>query len=477
MLRLIAVYFLWFFAGNSYAYDFIAKIKIPGYLSAMAFNRRTPNSYFIKKTGILHFHIKDVNSGSIARDYLKSYIDEENISYIVPNSIVKAEIMPNQPEVTGQWFHSKINSMAAWEVTEGNPNVIVAILDTGVDYNHPDLWENIFKNRNEIPDNGYDDDGNGFIDDFRGYDFVRNNPDPYDRSSYYNPGQGTHIAGLVAGMGHNDYGVRGVAALTKIMPVRVLDEYGKGTILNAARGIDYAVSMGAKVIVAGWTAQLSREDAKPLEEAISRARQRGVVIVAAAGNGGKSIDGKEIFPANYSFYDVISVSSTNDRDERPVWSNFGTAYVSMAAPGENILSTLPNGNYGRFSGTPLSAGIVAGVSALVLAERDVSPGHLKAILQSAATPKEVGTQCQCIVDAYKAVTERGEYILPSLYTMNVGETRRFQTSSASSTWEISDHRLATIDQNGILTAKRPGKLRMSIVGDDTVKSAEIYIKK
>jgi len=477
MLRLLTFCFFCVWSGKVLAADFIAKIKLSGYLSAMSFNRRTPSSQFIKKAGILQFQLENVSDLELAREYLKSHIDLKHVSYVVPNRIVRSELLTNYETISGQWFHTQINTNKAWEITLGSPSVIVAVLDTGVDYRHLELSESLLINEEEVPNNGYDDDGNGYVDDAMGYDFVTNTPDPSDQTSYYNPGQGTHLAGIIAGAGKNNIAGRGIAPHVKILPVRVLDEKGIGTILSAVRGIDYAVSRGAKVIIAGWTAQITRNDAKPLEEAISRARQRGVSVIAAAGNSGQSIDSKDIYPANYSEYDVISVSATNEMYQRPPWANYGQLSVSLSAPGENLLSSLPGNNYGRVSGSALSAGVVGGVAALMLSEQDMSPANLKAILQTSSNPIGVGTQCQCSVDAYKALIEKGDYIVPSFLTVRVGQSKKFLSSLGASDWQSSDRRIAEIDSNGLLTAKRPGKVQISLGGNSRVTSAEVSITK
>ena len=275
-----------------------------------------------------------------------------------------------------------IGTLAAWEFGTGHKGVVVAVLDTGVDYYHPDLAANVWLNSGEIAGNGIDDDDNGQIDDVHGYDFVSDDSDPMD-----DHGHGTHVAGTIGAVGNNRIGITGVCWEVGLMAVKSFDETGNGEISTAIEGIRYAIENGAQIINASWG---NNERSRALEEVIREAHEAGVTFVAAAGN-----DNSEslFFPAAYDH--VIGVAATDARDRRSRFSDFG-AYVDLAAPGENIFSTLPNNAYGFFSGTSMATPHVAGVAALVLSRRpEFTNDQLENILRNAVdliTPdKAIGT--------------------------------------------------------------------------------------
>ncbi|MBI4728864.1 MAG: S8 family serine peptidase [Acidobacteria bacterium] len=252
--------------------------------------------------------------------------------------------------------------------------VVVAVVDTGVDYTHEDLSANIWSNPGEVPGNGIDDDGNGYVDDVRGWDFVgsSSSSSPEDNDPIDVLGHGTHVAGIVAAQ-DNSVGVVGVAPRATIMPVRVLDDFGSGFDSTIAKGIRYAAANGADVInlsLGGY------ERSSTMREAVSYAESLGVAVVAAAGN--EFFYSIPSYPAG--FPEVISVAAS--RRARPAektwWSNWGN--VDFLAPGEEVLSTTPDDNYQRFSGTSMASPHVAGALALI---KQVHPGFTPAQLEQA----------------------------------------------------------------------------------------------
>ncbi|WP_265580937.1 S8 family peptidase [Methanofollis aquaemaris] len=218
----------------------------------------------------------------------------------------------------------------AWNITTGSSNVTIAVVDTGVMYTHTDLAANIWTNTREIPDNGIDDDGNGYVDDVHGWDFVSEDNNPMDFN-----GHGTHCAGTIAGVGNDSVGVAGVMWTAKIMPVRVLDTQGYGTVYHSIAAIKYATAMGADVISCSFG---GGEGSEAYRDAI---RASSALVVCAAGNDGTNNDAFPMYPANYNSPNVLSVAALDNQDKFAIFSNFGKISVHVTAPGVGILSTIP----------------------------------------------------------------------------------------------------------------------------------------
>ncbi len=261
----------------------------------------------------------------------------------------------------------------AWMFATGSRDVRVAVIDTGIDYLHPDLAANIWINRKEIPGNGLDDDGNGHVDDVHGYDFVSHDSDPMDDHFH-----GTHVSGIIGAVGNNGIGISGVCWEVSMMAVKAFDETGSGNVANAIEAIDYARKNGAQIINASWGLD---EKSRALEDAIQEARAAGVIVVAAAGNSHTS---NLRYPA--ALAGVIAVASVSPMNEKSFFSNFGTN-VFVAAPGQDIFSTTLNGGYQSFSGTSMSTPHVSGVAALVLSlHPDFTRSDLENILRNSVDP-------------------------------------------------------------------------------------------
>ncbi len=267
------------------------------------------------------------------------------------------EEVPGDPLYTDQWFYPVMQAPAAWDLTHSNASIVVAIVDNGTDWGHPDLTANIWSNPGESMGNGQDDEGNGFVDDIRGWDFYDgdNNPAPEIPAGESDPDyHGTHTAGLVAAMMNNSRGVVGMAPSCKLMPVRT---GAGGSIVYGLEGITYAAHNGADIISLSWGGSGSNSFE---QDVITDARLQGCLIVAAAGNESSS---DPHYPAAYE--GVLSVAATDPNDQKVWFSNWGS-WVSVSAPGQAILSLIPDG-YGTASGTSMSTPLVAGVAALVKA--------------------------------------------------------------------------------------------------------------
>ncbi|MBG1260852.1 S8 family peptidase [Nostoc commune] len=254
------------------------------------------------------------------------------------------------------WGADLVKAPEVWAQGYTGKGVIVAVVDTGVDYNHEDLKNNIWRNTKEIAGNSIDDDGNGYIDDNYGWNFSDKNNNTLD-----NNGHGTHVSGTIAGE-NNNYGVTGIAYNAKIMPVKVLNESGSGSYSSISKGIRYAVDNGANVINLSLGGGSSN---RTLESAIDYASSKGVIVVMAAGNDGDSLPD---YPARYAYKSGIAVGAVDKNNNMPDFSNrSGTNEISyVTAPGVKVYSSVPNNQYATYSGTSMAAPHVAGVVALML---------------------------------------------------------------------------------------------------------------
>lgn len=269
----------------------------------------------------------------------------------------------NNTGQTGGRADADIDAPEAWNRATGTGNTLVAVIDTGIDYSHPDLASNIWTNPGEIAGNGRDDDGNGYVDDVHGYNFAGNNSNPMDDN-----GHGTHVSGTIAGVGDNGIGVSGVNWRGKLMALKFLDASGGGYVSDAVAALDYAVRMGARISNNSWGGGGHNT---LLASAISNARAAGHVFVAAAGNDSANNDATASYPANYAYDNVVSVAATDNNDNLANFSNYGATTVDIAAPGVGIYSTLPNNSYGTFSGTSMATPHVTGAISLLW---DSEPG-------------------------------------------------------------------------------------------------------
>jgi subtilisin family serine protease len=351
---------------------------------------------------------------------VNDYSSNPDVEYAEPNYLIGLCDIPNDEKFSNQWFlhntgHSggtndaDIDAPEAWDIETGNSNVIIAIIDTGVDYTHPDLVDNIWINEDEIPDNDIDDDDNGFIDDDKGWDFVGESivfPKP-DNNPLDDFGHGTHCAGLASAVTNNSVGIASLGWNCKIMSIRVGGGIGLVNLLATIEGIHYAVNNGADVISMSWGSWAS---SGLLEDAMSFIYQHGVIAVAGAGNN-PLMD--EFYPAMYD--SVIGVAATDKFDRKAYFSTYGN-WIDVSAPGVEIYSTLPTYyvtmnfhgykmNYDYLEGTSMSTPIVAGLAGLLLSYNpNLTPDEVRSLIRDSTdwikTNKYIGNGR---VNAHKAL--------------------------------------------------------------------------
>jgi serine protease len=300
---------------------------------------------------------------------LRQYHANPLVTLVQPDYFVSVERLPNDPGFSSQWAlnnpsnpDATIKATQAWDTTVGSGQTVVAIIDTGIDFNHPDLAANMWRNTAEIAGNKADDDGNGFVDDVHGYNFFYKNGNVMDDN-----GHGTHVAGIVGAAGNNAQGVTGVAWNVKLMALKFMNAQGLGATSDALKALNYAVQMGATISNNSWTTSWNDS---VLEAGIRNAQAEGHIYVAAAGNTGTNMDVKKVYPAGFTPDNIVAVAALDSGNNMPGWSNWGPTTVDIAAPGSNIYSTVPAGKYGLLSGTSMAAPFVTGAIALV---RDQHP--------------------------------------------------------------------------------------------------------
>lgn len=329
----------------------------------------------------LQMHHVKIAAGQDLRAVIQELSQDPDIEFVEPNFIIKktedanstiqpmslTEVMSTVGGMSnGSYSQSSapVGVNEAWSEMNKNSTLkpVVAVLDTGLDYNHDVFTQShsLWVNSGEIPNNGIDDDGNGYIDDTNGWNFFANHNRPWD-----DDGHGTHVSGIVLGVLLDIFENPIRTSPVQIMPLKFLGADGSGDTANAVKAIDYAIANGAKVLNASWG---GTSYSRALHEAFSRAYSAGLFIVTAAGNFGANNDTSPIYPANLNLPGLVSVAASNSWDNLASFSNFGVKSVHIAAPGVSIASTYPGGMYGYSSGTSMAAPFISGVGALLLRE-------------------------------------------------------------------------------------------------------------
>ena len=302
---------------------------------------------------------------------------EPGVQYAEPNYVLRAldSGIPNDPDLSKTWGirntgqadsggqlgipGADVNVFPLWqEGFHGNQKVVVAVIDTGIDWNHPDIKANLFTNPGEINgDPAKDNDGNGFVYDIHGWNFHDNNNQSMDDHNH-----GTHCSGTIGAVGDNAIGISGINWNVSLMPVKFLGADGSGAIDAAVEAINYARIMHANIMSNSWGGGGYSD---VMLEAIKKAKDAGILFIAAAGNNSSDNDSNPHYPGSYAVDNVIAVAATDNRDQLATFSNFGLTTVHVAAPGVNVYSTTRNNTYSVLSGTSMATPHVSGVAALV----------------------------------------------------------------------------------------------------------------
>ena len=399
-------------------------------------------------------------AGALVRIYR-----DPNVEYVVPNIRLRSFTeVGSRATLKDQWALTKVRAQEAWTRAgnRGDRKVVVAVIDTGVDSTHESLKPNMVA----------------------GYDFKENDSDPYDKTKPGgNPGHGTHCAGVIGASGLVDGGIVGISPEVSIMPLRFLDESGQGDLNSGIKAVDYAIQKGVTVISASWGATIGRQQAMPLVEAVKRADDAGIPFVAAAANDGRDNDKTEVYPANAGWPNTITVAASSPSDSKPSWSNYGKRTVHVAAPGQDIMSTLPGNRYQNLSGTSMATPLVSGLVGFLKAQDPSLTGaELRALLQHTGAKVQIETACNCRVDAFGAVDtllSKKMFIVPAAASLKTGETVRFAAKFGRGAlqFNLSDSSVGTITQDGLFTATKDGKTQVTVrdAGGQVSNSLDIIV--
>jgi subtilisin family serine protease len=306
----------------------------------------------------LNMALVETAQNSNLQEVAKALSMDPAVAYVEPDYVRRGSILPDDPDWSQQYALKKIQAPEAWERTKGSPEVIVAVIDTGIDYNHKDLQGNLWKNPGEVPGNQKDDDGNGYVDDVYGWDFHNDDNNPMDGNRH-----GTHVAGTIAAASNNGLQVAGVAWNAKLVALKFLSDRGWGSVSNAIDAVAYCTAMNFPISNNSWGGGGS---SKAMQEAIERAAQNGHLFCAAAGNSGTNNDRKPHYPSSYTSPNILSVAASDSADRLASFTCFGKTSVDLAAPGVSILNLVPNNRVAKLSGTSMATPHVAGAAALVL---------------------------------------------------------------------------------------------------------------
>ncbi len=343
--------------------------------------------------------------------------DWDDVEYVEANTIITLNSTPQDPDFSKSWsLHNEgqtggttgvdIKAPEAWDINTGSKQIKVAVIDTGVQYDHPDLKNNIWTNPGETGNdsqgkdkatNKTDDDANGYIDDLHGWNFIENNNNVMDKN-----GHGTHCAGIIGAVS-NQLGIVGVNWNISIVPVRFLGPDGNGTLEDAISSIEYATKIGVNIMNNSWG---SSNTSPTMADAIQKASDKGILFVAAAGNYSDDTDKIPNYPANSTSPNVVSVAAIDHNGNLADFSNFGLKTVHVGAPGQDIYSTWIGSTYKKDSGTSMATPHVAGLAALMLAQKNRPMAEIKSKLLSSVTPLPSlagKTVSGGIINAFKAL--------------------------------------------------------------------------
>ena len=344
----------------------------------------------------------ELRAGGDVRTAVLELMLNSQIEFAEPNFLIsQQQLTPTDPQFNAQWafrntgqnggqYGSDIDATTGWQTTTGSAATVIAVIDSGIDFTHPDLTNNQWTNPSP-----------SVSGDLHGWDFITDSGEIKDEQ-----GHGTAVAGIIAAEGNNSLGISGVMWRASLMSARVLDNTGTGDIADAVEAIDYAVAHGAHVINLSWG---TNGESFALKDAIERANRRNVIVVCSAGNGSRDLETAPYYPASFNLRNLISVAASDNSDQLPSWSNWATRSITLAAPGTNIITTQRGGGYWNVTGTSAAAPIVAGIAGLLRTVRPHGPVTIitKAITDSVRqTPSLAGkVSSGGVADAAGALTK------------------------------------------------------------------------
>ncbi|KAK3236856.1 hypothetical protein CYMTET_53029 [Cymbomonas tetramitiformis] len=348
-------------------------------------------------TGIVSgVEVVEVNTENDLQKVSEELLLVPGVRHVEVDHAVHAVDIPNDPRWSELWGLQKIaladadqdGVVGAWRATLGSEDIVVAVIDTGIDYSHPDLAPNLWINAGEIHGDGIDNDNNGYIDDIHGYDFVNQDSDPFDDNHH-----GTQCAGIIGAVGNNSLGVVGVSPRVRLMALKSLSGSGVGYVSDIIRAMEYALTMGARITSHSWGGLSARSPA--LSAAVDAAAAANQLLVASAGNANHDLDVEASYPGSFEQSTVITVGASTVSDTLSYFSNFGAKSVDLLAPGAGILSTAPGGGYLAGSGTSMATPHVVGAAVLLLAiDPSLSAPAIKSLLLQ-SVDKVLGARAVC----------------------------------------------------------------------------------
>ena len=422
---------------------------------------------------------------------IEEYKQFGEIEVVQPNFYYHLLATPNDPQYsnTGMYGLSKISAPAAWDMTTGSSSVVVADIDTGLRYTHEDIAANAWTNPGEINGNNIDDDGNGFIDDYYGYDFRYNDPDPLDEN-----GHGTHTAGTIGAVGNNGVGVTGVNWNVKLMAIKIYSAGGTDStsamLVNAYNYVRLMKNRGVNIRVTNNSYADCPEACgydQATRDALNALGEAGVLNVFAAGNNsGRNIDTQPLYPASYDLPSILAVASSTSTDARSGFSNIGVVSVDLAAPGSSVYSTYngSNSSYATLSGTSMATPHVAGAAALLSSfNPNLSAASLKATLMNTVdvlaawngivktggrlnVQRALQNQTVCsfnLSQSSQTVKLKGGY-----YSVNISAAQNCDYSAKSNASWISVSSPNILSGNGIVTFRVAMSPKISRTGTITI---------
>lgn len=359
--------------------EVLVKLRSSRDRESMSISHLLPGAVVEKTFGKLGWQLVRLPEGMSVSEGLKRLRDSREVSETEPNYRLQLLAGAGDPKASDLWGLQKIGAPKAWGLAGDGPKVVVGVIDSGVNYRHPDLAANIWKNPGEIAGNGFDDDQNGYVDDVYGIDLMDGDSDPMD-----DHGHGSHVAGTIAAVRDNGLGVVGVSPQANIMAVRIFAADKSSSAATAVEAFLYAIDLkdrgvNLRVLNCSWGSQYPN---LVLKTAISAAEAAGISVVCGAGNEHQNSDYRPFFPANYDVPGVISVVASTEADEPAFFSNYGETTAHLAAPGLWIPSTYKGGpDYATMSGTSMAAPHVSGAAALLLSRQsDLTPAAIKSLL-------------------------------------------------------------------------------------------------